>query len=86
MHLPGKVESEPMASLILKNQRSPASAASCEQPFEDRRGVLFGLRRDLNAERHASRASPVDADDKNDKKKGDDGDDRPTLKRRPTDN
>ena len=36
--------------------------------------------------RKAPGSGPVDADDKNDKKKGDDGDDRPTLKRRPTDN
>ena len=36
--------------------------------------------------RKAPGSGPVDADDKGDKKKGDDGDDRPTLKRRPTDN
>ena len=36
--------------------------------------------------RKAPGSGPVDVDDKGDKKKGDDGDDRPTLKRRPTDN
>lgn len=36
--------------------------------------------------RKAPGSGPVDADDKNGNKKTDDGDDRPTLKRRPTDN